>query len=129
MINQTEELAHYRVLLVKSFIILFGLTAFFYGLAFYVQFVLAYQILLGALLGEVFSFFNVLALAYAFYKIVLKKSSAQVLIWPMLTFILSALSIFFVIKSGELVLLGLALGLTSPLIFAALIIKGLAHPA
>lgn len=76
---------------------------------------------LGFFIGAVASFINIAALAFAYLRIAVQKKPLAALIWPLSSFLaMCAMALLLVIKFKSL-LLGFAIGLTSPLIFGILV--------
>lgn len=80
--------------------------------------------LLGAILGTLLASLNLFALGYAFYVVAIKGGHRWVILFPLATFVLMAASGFMLSLYRMEYILGFALGLTAPVLFAAVIVFG-----
>ncbi|MCA9507560.1 MAG: hypothetical protein KC505_03955 [Myxococcales bacterium] len=119
--NSLADIAIYRktVLLTTLVVLILLSTAIFF--CWYLNFYFLIKTLIGAMLGTLLASINVFALAYAFYFVAVKKSSKTVVLWPLLTFLILCGAALFLALNHNDYLLGFALGLCSPLIFATII--------
>lgn len=84
---------------------------------------------LGCLVGVTVATINLLALAYAFYMLVIKKRRRLVLLVPIGTFLLMCSLAYLVVTYWLPYVMGFALGLASPLVFGAAVIFLSSKPA
>ena len=76
---------------------------------------------LGFFVGGVASFINIAALAFAYLRIAVQKKPLAALFWPLGSFLaMCGMALLLVVKFTPL-LLGFAVGLTTPLIFGVLV--------
>ncbi len=118
--SMIDLMSYRRVVLSSSAVILLALGTLL-ALSFYSEWLHFQKPLAGAFIGSFLASLNVLALGYAFFKLVLKKSPRKVVLWPVATFLsLCGVALFMALTEQDY-LLGFALGLTTPLIFGAII--------
>jgi hypothetical protein len=123
MINEssmTDLMGYRRVVLSASTIVLLVI-GIFAVLAWYADWVFLLKPLAGAFLGSMMASLNVLALAYAFFALAIKKSPRRVILWPVASFLLMCGTALLLALRQPDYILGFALGLTTPLIFGAII--------
>lgn len=78
-------------------------------------------LIVGFLIGAVLSVINIVSLGFYIYKLILKQSKINMLIYPIASFILMGVMGFLLHKSFWLIS-GFCLGLTTPLIIGLLLI-------
>lgn len=109
----THEFQFYRRCFVKSLFIFVIITLLLLAIGYFLS--------LGFFIGGIASFANLSALAFAYVRIVVQKKALITLLWPLATFLLMCAAAGIIALKFSGLLLGLALGLTTPLIFGVLV--------
>jgi hypothetical protein len=116
-----KDLQFYKKAFIYSSIITLFVIVFFIIISFYFGHKFLAKSLVGGLIGYLLVMANVFLLAFAFYKIAIKKSSSLVILCPALSFFtMVILGYCFSVLYPEYIS-GFAISLTSPLILGVIL--------
>lgn len=109
----THEFQFYRRCFVKAIFIFVVISLLLLTIGYFLSF--------GFFIGGLASFANLSALAFAYLRIVVQKKPLITLLWPLATFLFMCGAAGIIALKFSGLLLGFALGLTTPLIFGILV--------
>ncbi len=116
-----KDLNNYRRISIRTSLVMVGLLLTATMLAWWWGLLWLLKPLLGAVVGSVLASLNMFALAYAFLVLVINNGSRWVLLWPIILFLsMCAAALVIALYQPDL-LLGFALGLSTPLMIGAMI--------
>lgn len=119
-----KDLSRYKSITLWSAAVLFSVILLLLLASWFLDVTPVQKPLLGGLLGTMLATINLFALGYAFYALAIKKMARWVIMVPLSTFIIMAITSFILAIYHTDYILGFALGLTAPVSFGAVIVFG-----
>lgn len=117
----SELKSHFKKTMITAAVLL-AIIMLGYGAAFVFGFSTLKAPLMGGFCGVIVATLNLLAIGYAFYVMAIKKGRKAVLVLPALSFIAMCVLAYVFANFVPSMILGYALGLTTPVLFGAVVV-------